>query len=148
MRLAKHEEEQRRVNIVAFLDGEPKTSKQISDFDGTIATDNMAVFITRLRKKGILISKHIRGHFMAYKLDMPLADALKCVTPKGYAPSTARRMDFYTSAAYKKKISVKASKRAREKSVNEHVPAGENPPWFGILTRREPIDCKLEASCK
>jgi len=145
MRLTKDNEELRRIEIVRYLDGEPKTCGDISGHDGTISPDNIPTYILRLIKRGVLISKHTRGHYMGYKLDMPLAQALVLVEAKGYCEKVTRRMEYHLSEAYREKLAKKASDREMVKAIKNHVPAGDNPPWWGLITRRETIDCKLVA---
>jgi len=146
MRLEKSAEEARRVDIIKYLEGEPRTCTDIASHDGRLSPDNIATYITRLRKRGVLISRHTRGHYMAYKLDMPLKDALKLVKPKGYAPSTLRHIKSQLPETVKAREIRRAEQWALDKAIKEHIPAGEFHPWWGIICKREAIDCGIIAT--
>jgi len=140
MKLRAEYEEERRINLVKFLDGTQRSCLDITEFDGHVEPHNVPAYIKRLRARGIKICTVTRGKFITYLLDMPLDEAITAAHRKIQPTYTTKKGIVRKSRAW---AAERAMKREQKKQIDRFVPKGDAHPWWGIITRSEPIDCRL-----
>lgn len=131
MRMEKAEMEIRRIAIVTHI-VTPRKRSEFAQFG--LAERGAYHFITRLSEK-VRIKKTTVDGRTAYQLDMPLASALEILKRTEYSPEVARR---------KAREALPEEKRRpyKKRAVEKYEPAPEDYPWWGIIDRPAPIQCK------
>jgi len=134
MRLPAEVEERRRIQMVKYLVEAPRSFYQVASFDGYVDIKSVPVYIKRLRAKGVRIKSVKVMQAVFYQLDMPLDEAMALIYHKNVSPFERHEQE---------KAIAKIKARFVPKEPPKYNPIGDAHPWWGILTRSEPIDCRL-----